>query len=73
MGKLADDIDRIKMNILIDQFINSNIFHHSDEHNLIKTINFTKINSSNMDKIINEIPEHDSTIFGLHHAIKPIS
>ena len=52
VGKLADDIDRIKMNILIDQFINPNIFHHSIENNPIKTINFSKLNASNMDKIV---------------------
>lgn len=26
VGKLADDIDRVKMNLLIDQFVNPSIF-----------------------------------------------
>ena len=28
VGKLADDIDRVKMNLLIDHFINPEIFKH---------------------------------------------
>ena len=74
IGKLADDIDRAKMTILINQFLNPALFAKHHENGLgIKTIKFSHLEADNMDEMIESINETDASIFGLHHSIKPVS
>lgn len=74
IGKLADDIDRSKMKIIINQFINPSIFQPAHENELgIKGLRFHNLDLTKIDEIIEEIHENDASIFGLHHSVKPIS
>jgi dynein heavy chain, axonemal len=75
VGKLADDIDRAKMKIIIDQFINPAIFSReaSEGELAIHGVNFRKLDLSNLQTVIDGINENDAAIFGLHPAIKPLS
>ena len=74
VGKLADDIDRIKMNLLINEFINSNIFNKNKELETksIKSIDFSLLENTNTEQILDSIQEDDATIFGLHEDVRPV-
>ncbi len=75
IGKLADDIDRSKMKIIIEQFISPSIFtaQVQNQNGLKKAIRFSKLDLKNIDKMFEGIDENDASIFGLHSSVKPIS
>jgi hypothetical protein len=73
IGKLADDIDRVKMTILINQFINPKILTQATELEGMRCIKLNKLDLADIEASIESIPEHDSTVFGLHPEIKPAS
>lgn len=75
IGKLADDIDRSKMKIIIDEFINPDIFMQQtqNENGLKKAIRFSKLDLKNIDTLFEGVDENDASIFGLHSSVKPIS
>lgn len=53
IGKLADDIDRSKMALLVHHFINSTIFeNNSDENHFIKGIKFNNFELADINKKI---------------------
>lgn len=57
VGKLADDIDRAKMKIIINQFINPNILSKDTAENElgIRGIRFSKLDLANLQEVIDEI------------------
>ena len=77
VGKLADDIDRAKMKILISQLLSKNVFTKENEGEAqalgLRGARFGKLDLEKIGEIIEEINESDAGIFGLHPAIKPVS